>query len=427
MDRTDRFLIQKTSTYLYRHLKAFPYLELDEDFFDLLAFGMNESIEGIIHESLNQFDSPRKDKYQTIVQDCLEDNNRFHDIIPCILERAPRPFSRVLRQSLLDLMEDRIESYTYRGQSQLEKNLHRIKKMFNLTDPETEFCLFLYIIAANPKLETFFMDELNCQRLNGRKYLANALGLTRNQVDQVLTGTLKKIGLFDIDTSTLEIAGEFLFLFEGAKPSTIAECYFRKVPKATIPLDYHLTVQKEIGHVIELLKTKPETGSHILLYGPPGTGKSSFAQGLAKELKGPAYRIVKNEENTSRHTRAAIMACLNMTNGGDGSLIVVDEADNLLNTDWSWFFRGETQDKGWLNLLLEEPGARMVWITNEIDNIAPSVLRRFAFSLHFKAFTKGQRVFLWENILRKNKAKRFFRDTEIKCFAGEIQGQCRGD
>jgi len=251
--------------------------------------------------------------------------------------------------------------------------------------------------------------------------LANALGLTRNQVDQVLNGTLKKIGLFDMDTSSLEIADEFLFLFEGAQPSTIAESYFRKVPRATIPLDYHLTVQKEIGHVISLLKTKPETASHILLYGPPGTGKSSFAQGLAKELKGPAYRIVKNEDNTSKHTRAAIMACLNMTNGGDGSLIVVDEADNLLNTSFSWFFRGETQDKGWLNLLLEEPGARMVWITNEIDNIAPSVLRRFAFSLHFKAFTKRQRVLLWENILRRNKAKRFFREPEINGFAGKYK------
>ena len=421
IDRTDRFLIQKTSTYLYRHLKAFPYMELDEEFFDLLAFGMTESLDWIIHRSLNQFDNPRKAQYKAIVQDCLENNSRFNDIIPCILERAPRPFCRVLRESLLDLMEDRIESYNYRGQSELEKNLQRIKKLFSLTDPETEFSLFLYILAANPKFEAFFLEELNCQRLNGRKYLANALGLTRKQLDQVLTGTLKKIGLFDMDTSSLEIAQEFIFLFEGARPSTIAECYFRKVPKATIPLDYHLTVQKELGHVIGLLETKPKTASHILLYGPPGTGKSSFAHGLVKELKIPAYRIVKNEDNTSSHTRAAIMACLNMTNGGDGSLIVVDEADNLLNTSFSWFFRGETQDKGWLNLLLEEPGARMVWITNEIDNIAPSVLRRFAFSLHFKPFTKGQRVLLWENILRRNKAKRFFREAEINGLAGKYK------
>ena len=71
-------------------------------------------------------------------------------------------------------------------------------------------------------------------------------------------------------------------------------------------------------------------------------------------------------------------------------LVVVDEADNLLNTQNSWFSRGETQDKGWLNQLLEEPGARMIWITNSIDEIEGSVLRRFAFSIHFREFNRRQ-------------------------------------
>ncbi len=62
--------------------------------------------------------------------------------------------------------------------------------------------------------------------------------------------------------------------------------------------------------------------------------------------------------------RSAIIACLNMTNQGDGSLVIVDEADNVLNTRNSWFNRGETQDKGWLNQILEEQGARVIWITN---------------------------------------------------------------
>ena len=73
-----------------------------------------------------------------------------------------------------------------------------------------------------------------------------------------------------------------------------------------------------------------------------------------------------------------------MTNFDQGSIVLVDEADNLLNTQSSWFMRGETQDKGWLNQLLDEPGTRMIWITNRIDSIEDSVLRRFAFSLPFQ-------------------------------------------
>jgi len=88
---------------------------------------------------------------------------------------------------------------------------------------------------------------------------------------------------------------------------------------------------------------------------------------------------VRGEANTTHNRRAAILACLNMTNAGPGSLVIVDEADNLLNTQFSYFMRGETQDKGWLNELLEKPGTRIIWITNSIGGIEDSVLRRFAF------------------------------------------------
>jgi transitional endoplasmic reticulum ATPase len=405
IDRTDRFLMRKTATYLLRHLKAFPQIELEEDFFDLLAFGIDEGLDKIIQLSLDRVDARRKAHYEVIVESCIDNNSRFNDIIPCILERAPKPFQREVRQTIVDVLERRLQGHKYRGLSAIERNLKRLQEVFSLTDPETELALFLYLMSYNPRLDGFFVDELHCQRLSGRKYLANALDLTHTEVNQILNGTLKKIGLFELTASSFELASEFLFLFEGTRPEAIADSYFKQVGKETIPLTYHLTLQEEIAHLVRLLKAKPETSTHILFYGPPGTGKSSLAQGLVNALNLPGYQIVKNEENTSKHTRSAIMACLNMTNGGDGSLILVDEADNLLNTDFSWLFRGETQDKGWLNHLMEEPGVRMVWITNEIDQISPSVLRRFAFSLQFKPFNKGQRVFLWENVLRRNKAK----------------------
>ena len=107
------------------------------------------------------------------------------------------------------------------------------------------------------------------------------------------------------------------------------------------------------------------------------------------------------------------MACLNMTNKNEGALVIVDEADNIINTEGAWFMRGETQDKGWLNQLMEEPGVRMVWITNSIDSIEDSVLRRFSFSLYFPEFNQKQRVRLWETILRKNRVKRFFHASDI--------------
>ena len=416
-DKSDRFIAQKILTYIHRHLSSFQFMEFDEDFFSLFSFGVNNGLEDILENILTGFSDRQVEDYEEIFETCIDIGSSFEDILPCILQKAPKPLARKTYQVLLDALAERIESLHYRGQSEFEEILHSIKKMFNLTDQENEFCLFLYILYTNTRLNSFFVDELNCQKLNGRKYLANALELTKNQLNKVLTGKLSKIGFFEMDPDCLNINYEFLFLFEGVGTSNIIKHFFTKLSKIAIPLDHHLTVKNEITDVIELLNTNSKIATHILLYGAPGTGKSSFSKGIAKELNIPAYEICKHEDNTSQSRRAAILACQNLTGAGNGSLIVIDEADNILNTGFSWFFRGETQDKGWLNHLLEQPGTRMVWITNDISHIEPSVLRRFAFSLHFKPFNKRQRVLVWENIVRKNRIKRFFKEPDIIEFA----------
>ena len=417
LDKTDFFLMRTTYGYFYRHIKAFPHLELDEDLCELYLSGSRADINDLVRRCLSGFESDKLQEYQGLIKKCLEADSSYTELIPSILERAPKPLEKALRQAILDSLEDRIEALAYSGQSELEKNLAGMKEMFKLNPQEMDFSVFLYICHTDRKLERYFVDELNCQRLGKRKYLANFLGMTRNQLNQVLSGTLKKIEFYEMDHDDLEINDDFLFLFEDPISSNITEKFFTRVPQDVIPLEFHHDVQEDLDHVKGLLKRKAQTPTHLLLYGPPGTGKSSFAGGLAKKLGIDSYLIAKDDDNRSKNRRASIFACLNMTNGGDGSLIVIDEADNILNTQMSWFFRGETQDKGWLNFLLEQPGARMIWITNDIDMIEDSVLRRFAFSLHFKPFNKRQRILLWENVLTRNKAIRYFNHDDIEGFA----------
>jgi transitional endoplasmic reticulum ATPase len=414
LDRSDYYEMRMTAIYLQRHLKTYRTLGLDEAFFDLLASGLNEDLGEILDRALKRFDGPRREEYGDLVDRCMDAQSRFTDIFPCILERAPKALERGLMKTFLEVLEERIQALSYRGQSQLEKSLQGIKKMFNLKDQEVGFCFFLYLNYLNPWLKTFFVDELHCQRLNRRKVMANALGLTNLEMDQVLQGTLRKIDFFSMDSDCLDINLDFLFLFEDSGRANPMEKFFGKVLMNSIPLEFHTTVQDQLAHVLDLLKAKPQTSTHVLIYGPPGTGKTSFAQGVVKALGIPGYQVALDQENRSINRRTGIMTCLNMTNAGDGALILVDEADNILNTEFSWLFRGETQDKGWLNQLLEYPGARMIWITNEIEMIEPSVLRRFAFSLKFKAFTRNQRVQVWNNVLKQKKAKGLLTPAEIQ-------------
>jgi SpoVK/Ycf46/Vps4 family AAA+-type ATPase len=214
------------------------------------------------------------------------------------------------------------------------------------------------------------------------------------------------------------IASNYLQLFQDPASGFVSKNFFTTVKAKSIPLENHMVGREQTDHILTLLRKKPSASTHILLYGPPGTGKTSYALGIGRKLGIPTYEIARgNEENASRTRRAAILACLNMTNSGPGSLIIVDEADNILNTSFSFFTRGETQDKAWLNQLLEEPGVRMIWITNQIKGIEESVMRRFSFSLHFKAFNRSQRVTLWKSILRLNKAGRLLPESMIQQLA----------
>ena len=243
------------------------------------------------------------------------------------------------------------------------------------------------------------------------------LGFSKKELHSIAYGKLQRVGLCEVDKWGISAEDDFLSLIQNPSDENLSNKFFITVPKGTVPLKDYLIGKDLTDQMLELLKNKSESPTHILFYGPPGTGKTSFAHSLLDQLKVPSFEIVQDNENTTKHRRAAIIACLNMTNFDQGSIVLVDEADNLLNTQSSWFMRGETQDKGWLNQLLDEPGTRIIWITNRIDSIEDSVLRRFAFSLHFKSFNRRQRIQLWDSILRKNRCKRYLSRSDVENFA----------
>jgi SpoVK/Ycf46/Vps4 family AAA+-type ATPase len=317
---------------------------------------------------------------------------------------------------MLQLLKERMKKSKYRGKADLEKNLEYLRKMLNLTNQEIEFCAFMFIITAWSIPEQFFDSHLECKKFSGKKHLTTVLDIGHKELNGILGGTLGKIGMFELSKFgyDLDLNDDYLDLFHNPLNLTTPNNFFTRLPKKVIPLEYHLIEREQTEHVLRLLKEKPETSTNILIYGPPGTGKSSYAYGLARKFKLPAYEIVKGDENNrSSERRVAIIACLNMTNTGDGSLVIVDEADNLLNTQMSWLFRGETQDKGWLNQILETPEARVIWITNSIGAVEESVLRRFAYSIQFRPFNRRQRIRLWDSVLRRNRVKRLFSQSEI--------------
>jgi len=152
----------------------------------------------------------------------------------------------------------------------------------------------------------------------------------------------------------------------------------------------------------------------ILLYGIPGTGKTEYARSIALQCSERVYTVRYGDQGAgSRKNRSfdsdsrllALRVAIN-TISENGGILIVDEADFLLNTISS-FFESGSPEKGWLNDLLDNCKARIIWITNKIGSMEESTLRRFSYSLCFKKFNKEQRVSVWNNILKRNPLKKY--------------------
>ena len=413
LDRNDLFVIRNCATYLNRYLSH--HFILDEETMEFICWIIGPD-KFQISEKIIQY-VPSKDR-SVIEEDFLEcDADDFARTAFKAIRNIKSSHRNKMGRYILELLKIRSKSIKYKGLSDLEKNLKKLKKIFTLSEEEAQVVTFFFILSAYDQSEDFFTRHLECTKFSGRKYLKNILEMDHDTLNQILNGTLVKTGMLEIDKYNIELNQKIICALQGPPERKISDTFYSNIPKKTIPMDYHLIGSKKVDHAVNILSKKSDTPTHILLYGPPGTGKTSFAYGLSKLLQTPAYEIAKWESNQSRDRRTAIVACLGMTNGGAGSLLIVDEADNILNTRFSWFNRGETQDKGWLNQLLDEPGVRMIWITNDIEGIEKSVLRRFSFSMKFKPFNRQQRIHLWNNVVSRNRCKAFFSDESIAALA----------
>ena len=419
-DKNEQFVLKRCAEYFLRHFDRYPVLERES--LEMLSWILGSQRKGVAECLLDQLkDLDERKDFEDELLECGQDCSDYGRALFRILGHIRKHNKNQIFRKIKRLVEKEAERNQYAGKSEIEENLSTIQIMFKLTDYEIRFCAWLFILTTYEPAEDYFVNHLGCNKFLGKKYLINILNMSQQQLNAILVGVLQRIEMFEMDKFDFSLTDDFLKLFQEPTASDFSKKFFSGIPNNNISLGDYFLKEEQTEHILKLFKTKPKTGTHILLYGAPGTGKTSFATGLAGKLDIPSYSVVQGEENTTMNRRAAIMACLNMTNIGEGSLVVVDEADNLLNTVTSWFMRGETQDKGWLNHLLEEPEVRMIWITNRIQDIDESVLRRFSFSLHFKPFSKRQRIQLWENIAKQNKTEKFFDDSDIEKLARKFK------
>jgi len=410
-DENEKYALFKCTSYLMGILSVRPIY--DDETIRVLLWILKTDARSFL-EFLNDCTadkSGRKSKDE--INELMHDPDECIDHIRKTIRTMQKKNYKKMQTLIWNLLKKKKEALHCKGSSSIEKKLSAFKKMFKLTEMEIEFCSLLLINTLWKVAESYFVDHIECHFFTNRKYLTSMLQINNMDLDKVLGGTLSKINFFDMYRHTFTVTEDFIEFFQKPYGQVLSKKFYKKMTAKSIPLSMHMIDIEQTNHVLNLLKKKPKKATHILIYGPPGTGKTSYAAGLLQELGLVGYEIARDENNESKMRRAAIIACYNMKQNDEKAVIVIDEADNILNTQNAWLRIGETQDKGWLNKLLEDEGVRMIWITNSIDAIADSVKRRFAYSVYFKSFNRRQRAQLWESIAEKNKIKKFYDENEI--------------
>ncbi len=158
---------------------------------------------------------------------------------------------------------------------------------------------------------------------------------------------------------------------------------------------------------------------YILLYGDPGTGKTEFSKILPVLCNKKSFFLKRNPLKNTAYIETLITA-LNLLNINE-EVLIVDEADNLLNSEMEICVEGSNGgnstsilSKEIINQLLDDFDGKIIFITNKISDISASVLRRLHLHIEFKSISVKQRKKIWEKVFN---TQTVFSENDLKQFS----------
>lgn len=381
---------------------------------------LNECKEQITRVGAKKLTSQKMEESLSLYEDNINCYCQIAEDIATLIEKCGVALSRLVAASLAEHLRGRLRDFIGRHESNLEKGCNALQTFFRLNTIEVSIVLAVYLLENWYLLEDFFEDYLGCRHKGKSGIFSTILGISQQDFHKAISEKITKLELIDATCGSLTVdrTVESIFTTSGGGKEGL---FYKKIKKEALPLDYFPLDDGVAGHVLALLNADNQIPTHILLYGEPGTGKSSFVAAIAREIGQNAYDVKTPNEGDSIARKKSLEACLNMTGNGKEGLVVIDEADTLLNTEFAYIFSGEKQDKGWLNEFLERPGIRAIWITNSISGIPDSVMRRFAYSVKFNKLGRDERINIWKRVATKNKVLGLLSQAQMKQFTEKYQ------
>lgn len=400
-----------TLMYLQNLLNTYPTITLQdhniaEKLINLLLTHKN-------HSDITKFVKNYEDKLFELQEEAVDYGNYYSNLF----ELFNNCGSKELYEDGLSLFDSYFSkelARTKKQRNKIDDKLSSLKKLFNLSNIEEAFLRALYIYETSDLIDDVHRvinDAIDIRSSRGSSdifvvTIPAMLGITQSEVLSLISnsGQLKKMGILDSDN---DMASEINDFISGITSTPLISRYYRLFDKKALPISYFNRLKKEIGIITALIKNRTDnTPINILLYGIPGTGKTAFTHAIAKSLKRNLFEVRINGENgrggenNNLFRKRAIAAAMNSSSNKD--ILMIDEADSLLNSSSNSFFGLSINDsvKEQVNEMLDRIPRVTFWITNRQNGMDSSTSRRMDFSIRFEPLNTEERAVIWKNAVK---------------------------